>query len=190
MNARTIISLCIFVFQQLFFVKIEARDVCYYLNTNSTTMTINCNDGCCSAVAMSPDTACCSTISWGSVAIPFFVFMGVCILAVCVVYCRPVWKACLCGWKCPCSNPARVSTPLSASTHNNPIYIVNNDDLPDYETIIKDAPVKDGIPPPYNFVTTHPTDFGIETRIPSAPPQYHSRRSSSAIIQSNIPNDP
>lgn len=50
---------------------------------------------------------------------------------------------------------------------------MNNRDLPDYETVIKDA-----TPPPYNFVTSHPTDFGIDTRVPSAPPQYRSRSNS------------
>jgi len=64
--------------------------------------------------------------------------------------------------------------------HDNPIVIMNNRDLPDYETIIKDSRVKDSTPPPYNFVTTHPTDFGIETRVPSAPPQYRSRSNSIA----------
>ncbi len=54
---------------------------------------------------------------------------------------------------------------------------MNNADLPDYEAIIKDT-----TPPPYNFVTTHPTDFGIEARVPSAPPQYRSRTNSVAVV--------
>jgi hypothetical protein len=57
---------------------------------------------------------------------------------------------------------------------------MNNDDLPDYETIIKESSMKDITPPPYNFVTAHPNDFNIEARVPSAPPQYYSRRSSLA----------
>ncbi|UJR15643.1 hypothetical protein I4U23_002579 [Adineta vaga] len=138
---------------------------------------------------MSPDTACCSSVSWGSIAIPFFVITGVCILAVCFIYCRPLWKTCLCGHKCPCSNRHRVTTPTSAPTHTNPVYILDNDDLPDYDTIIKDTAVKDGIPPPYNFVTTHPNDFGIGPRVPSAPPQYHSRRSSLAAPQPTAPDE-
>jgi hypothetical protein len=59
---------------------------------------------------------------------------------------------------------------------------VNNDDLPDYETITKDARVKDIIPPSYNFVAAHPTDFGIDAQAPSAPPEYYSRRNSTSTI--------
>jgi hypothetical protein len=61
---------------------------------------------------------------------------------------------------------------------------LHNDDLPDYETINKDSRVKDVNLPTYNFVATHPTDFGIESQVPtpSAPPKYHSRRSSVATI--------
>ena len=59
---------------------------------------------------------------------------------------------------------------------------MNNRDLPDYETVIKDSRTKDITPPPYNFVTTHPSDFGIESRVPSAPPQYRSRSNSEAVI--------
>lgn len=60
---------------------------------------------------------------------------------------------------------------------------MNNGDLPDYDTVIKDTRPKEMTPPPYNFVTTHPADFGIEARVPSAPPQYRSRNSSVAVIE-------
>jgi hypothetical protein len=59
---------------------------------------------------------------------------------------------------------------------------VSNDDLPDYETITKDSRMKDVTPPPYNFVAAHPDDFGLETRVPSAPPHYRSRSSSIATV--------
>jgi hypothetical protein len=59
---------------------------------------------------------------------------------------------------------------------------MNNGDLPDYETVTKDSRMKDMTPPPYNFVAAHPTDFGIDTRVPSAPPQYRSRYNSVATI--------
>lgn len=49
--------------------------------------------------------------------------------------------------------------------------------------------MKDTTPPPYTFVTTHPNDFGIESRIPSAPPQYHSRRSSLMSTTNNNPTN-
>lgn len=67
--------------------------------------------------------------------------------------------------------------------HDNPIYVMNNGDLPDYATVIKDPQPKEITPPPYNFVTTHPTDFGIEARVLSAPPQYRSRNNSVAVIE-------
>ncbi len=70
--------------------------------------------------------------------------------------------------------------------NENPIFVLNNNDLPDYETIAKDSTMKDLTPPPYNFVATHPTDFGIEARVPSAPPQYSSRRNSSAIMDPDV----
>jgi len=47
--------------------------------------------------------------------------------------------------------------------------------------------MKDVTPPPYNFVATHPTDFGIDPRVPSAPPQYYSRRSSLATTNNDAP---
>jgi hypothetical protein len=72
-------------------------------------------------------------------------------------------------------------------SNTNPVFVLNNDDLPDYETTTKTPYMKDVTPPPYNFVTTHPNDFGIDSRIPSAPPQYSSRRTSVATIH---PNDP
>ncbi len=59
---------------------------------------------------------------------------------------------------------------------------MNNGDLPDYEAVVKDSRTKDMTPPPYNFVAAHPTDFGIDTRVPSAPPQYRSRYNSVATI--------
>jgi hypothetical protein len=71
--------------------------------------------------------------------------------------------------------------------NNNPVYVMNNDDLPDYETIIKDSSMKEITPPPYNFVAAHPNDFGIGARIPSAPPQYNSRRSSLATTNPMAP---
>jgi hypothetical protein len=73
------------------------------------------------------------------------------------------------------------------SANDNPVYIMNNRDLPDYETVAKDSRVKDVTPPPYNFVAAHPTDFGIEPRIPSAPPQYRSRSNSVAVVASTAP---
>lgn len=57
-----------------------------------------------------------------------------------------------------------------------------NGDLPDYESVIKES-----TPPPYNFVTSHPTDFHIDARIPSAPPQYRSRPNSSTAVGSLAP---
>lgn len=78
-----------------------------------------------------------------------------------------------------------VSSPRPATVNENPVFVVNNDDLPDYETISKEPRLKDPTPPPYNFVTTHPNEFGIESRVPSAPPVYSSRRNSSAIIDTD-----
>ena len=49
--------------------------------------------------------------------------------------------------------------------------------------------MKDPTPPPYNFVTTHPNDFNIESRVPSAPPQYTSRRPSVVSTDPNTPNN-
>jgi hypothetical protein len=61
------------------------------------------------------------------------------------------------------------------STHENPVFVINNNDLPDYNTIIKDKSFKDTNPPTYQAVAANPTDFGIQVRVPSAPPQYDSR---------------
>ena len=72
-------------------------------------------------------------------------------------------------------------------TRDNPAYNSNNGDLPDYETICKDPRPKDPTPPPYNFVAAHPTDFGIEPRVPSAPPQYRSRSNSFFTLGPNNP---
>ena len=75
-----------------------------------------------------------------------------------------------------------VGTPSRPSVHDNPIYVMNNGDLPAYEAVIKAPRPKEMTPPPYNFVTTHPADFGIESRVPSAPPQYRSRNNSVAVV--------
>ncbi|CAF0814595.1 unnamed protein product [Adineta ricciae] len=182
--------LYVLVFQCFDFIKVEATEICFYRLPNSTRVAVSCSDACCTTMGVSSDTTCCSTISWGSIAIPFFVFTGVCVLAICILYCRPLWKTCFCGHKCPCSHRSRVTTPTPSPTYVNPVYIVNNDDLPDYDTIIKDTSIKDGIPPPYTFVTTHPGDFGIEPRAPSAPPQYHSRRSSLSTSHPTAPVEP
>ena len=80
-----------------------------------------------------------------------------------------------------------VGSPQPTSVNENPAFVVNNDDLPDYETISKEPNQKDHTPPPYNFVTTHPNDFGITARVPSAPPLYSSRRNSSATVNSENP---
>lgn len=80
-----------------------------------------------------------------------------------------------------------VGSPQATSVNENPAFVVNNDDLPDYETISKESNRKDPTPPPYNFVTTHPNDFGITARVPSAPPVYSSRRNSSATVNSEDP---
>lgn len=80
-----------------------------------------------------------------------------------------------------------MASPRSLPPNDNPVYVLNNDDLPDYETITKDSSRKDVTPPPYNFVATHPNDFGIDPRIPSAPPQYNSRRSSLATTNNDAP---
>jgi hypothetical protein len=141
-------------------------------------------------------------LNLSSRAIPFFVVAGVCILAICLIYCRPLWKVCLCGYKWPFGSRARgiyfflffkrnsieysVNSPDSTPPNNNPVY-ANNDDLPDYDTIVKDSAMKDPTPPPYTFVAAHPNDFGIEARITSAPPQYHSRRSSLATTDPATP---
>ncbi|CAF0773174.1 unnamed protein product [Adineta steineri] len=149
-------------------------------HTDST----NCSDSCCTGISLSPDTACCSTTSWSTLVIPIFVVTGVCLFAVCLIYFRPLCKQCLCRCKCPCGNRTRVtsSPPNTASILAAPVYHINNDDLPDYETISKNPRPKDITPPPYNFVAAHPTDFGIEMSVLNAPPQYRSRCSSVATV--------
>jgi hypothetical protein len=79
-----------------------------------------------------------------------------------------------------------VTTPRSGPSHINPVFVLNNDGLPDYETTTKSSYMKDVTPPPYNFVTTHPNEFGIDPRVPSAPPQYSSRRNSAATINPDV----
>lgn len=132
-------------------------------------------------------------------AVPIFIVSSVCLLIICLMYFRPLLKICLCGRKCPCSNRSRgkkysldmfsfidmslVGTPSRPSVHDNPMYVMNNGDLPDYNTVIKDTRPKDMTPPPYTFVTTHPNDFGIGERVTSAPPQYRSRNNSVAVIE-------
>ena len=83
-----------------------------------------------------------------------------------------------------------VATPTPSPTNVNPVYIVNNDDLPDYDTIVKDTSIKDGIPPACALVRSRPGDFGIEPRAPNAPPQYHSRRSSLSASHPTAPVEP
>ena len=139
-------------------------------------------------------------------AIPFFIIAAICILGICVLYCRPVWRGCLFGNRCPCENRTRsmkhflslrfsskkiflVISARPVPPQTNPVFVLHNDDLPDYETITKDTPVKDFTPPPYNFVATHPTDFGIDTRVPSAPPQYSSRRTSVSSSTRDVPTN-
>lgn len=80
-----------------------------------------------------------------------------------------------------------VASPRATAVNENPAFVVNNDDLPDYATISKESVQKDPTPPPYNFVTTHPNDFGITSRVPSAPPLYSSRRNSAAIVNFENP---
>lgn len=78
-----------------------------------------------------------------------------------------------------------VESSNTTGANDYPVHIINNEGLPDYETIVKDTTVKDLTPPPYNFVTSHPNDFGIEQAAPNAPPQYTSRPNSAAV---NVPN--
>ncbi|CAF2153677.1 unnamed protein product [Rotaria magnacalcarata] len=180
-------SLCLFFFQQLLIIKIQATAQCYVSNGTTPTFAIYCSDGCCSSLATSSDTACCSNISWSSLAIPFFIVAGVCFCAICFIYCRPIWKMCLCGYKCPCGNRTQVQSASATGSNANSVHVINNDGLPDYETVTKDPPMKDLTPPPYNFVTLHPNDFGIELRVPSAPPRYYSRPNSAAVGDSSVP---
>ena len=115
-------------------------------------------------------------------AVSFFVVAGVCILAICLIYCRPLLRSCLCGHKCPCGHRSRgnlgAAWPLclaptngiasisvtsanpAATANDNPVYVLNNEGLPDYETISKDPNgPKDTVLPSYAFVAEHPTDF-------------------------------
>ncbi|CAF1119751.1 unnamed protein product [Rotaria sordida] len=187
MNMGIAASLCLFFFEQLLIVKIQAREQCSYYKVNQTLATIQCSDDCCSFIATSAETACCSSISWSSLAIPFFIVASICFLVICFIYCRPLWKLCLCGYKCPCGNRTQVNSSTSATLNNNPIHVMTNEGLPDYETIIKDSTMKEITPPPYNFVASHPNDFGIEARVPSAPPRYLSRPNSAVMGISNTP---
>ncbi|CAF4848867.1 unnamed protein product [Rotaria socialis] len=174
-------GLCLFFFQQILIIKTQASSQCYVYNGTSTTVAIYCSDTCCSAVAASAATACCSSISWSALAIPFFIVAGICFCAVCLIYCRPMLKICLCGYKCPCGNRTQVRSSSATSPYAHSTHVINNDGLPDYETITKDLPMKDLTPPPYNFVASHPNDFGIEVGVPSAPPKYYSRPNSAAV---------
>ncbi|CAF2811744.1 unnamed protein product [Rotaria sp. Silwood2] len=184
MEKKTSISLTVTIKKQTV---IQAKEQCKYNNVNGTQSTIYCSDDCCSSVASSADTACCSSISWSSLAIPFFIVAGICFLVICFIYCRPLWKVCLCGHRCPFGNRTQVNSSISATANDNPTHVMNNDDLPDYETIVKDSSMKETTPPPYNFVASHPNDFGIEARIPSAPPRYYSRHNSVVTVHTNIP---
>lgn len=60
-------------------------------------------------------------------------------------------------------------------------------DLPDYETVTKEPLEKDSKPPPYNFVTSHSNDFGLDINIPNAPPQYRSRSNTEVTATPNAP---
>lgn len=61
--------------------------------------------------------------------------------------------------------------------NENPVFVLNNDDLPDYETITKDTTMKDSTPPPYNFIANQ------FPPIPTAPPQYSSQPGSMVSIR-------
>ncbi|UJR31007.1 hypothetical protein I4U23_018518 [Adineta vaga] len=175
------VPLCILLFHPIFL--IQSTDICYWRNQTSLLM-ISCNDGCCMGIAASPQSACCANTSWTTLAIPIFLVIGICLLAICLVYFRPLLKNCLCGGcELPCEHRTRITSANSMSANANPVYNINNDDLPDYETISKDSRPKDITPPPYNFVTTHPGDFGLESRVPSAPPQYRSRTNSTTTVR-------
>ncbi|CAF2639751.1 unnamed protein product [Rotaria sp. Silwood2] len=163
--------------------QIQADDLCYYRN-QSAINSISCKGSCCSGTATSPQTACCYSISWRS-TVPIVIVVSLCVIAVCLLCLRPFLKLCGVGCKCPFHRQSRGLNPTSVN--NNPVYMMNNGDLPDYETISKDSLAKDTTPPPYNFVAAHPTDFGIETVIPSAPPQYRSRSNTEATIEPNAP---
>ncbi|CAF0904791.1 unnamed protein product [Rotaria sordida] len=165
--------------------QIQANDICYYRN-QSALVSINCNGVCCPGTATSPHMACCTSILSWRLAIPVVVIVSLCLIAICLVCLRPFLKLCGAGCKCPFRRQSRVisSSPISIN-NNNPVFEMNNADLPDYETISKDSLGKHTIPPPYNFVAAHPNDFGIETSfIPSAPPEYDPR---SNTIEPNAP---
>lgn len=76
------------------------------------------------------------------------------------------------------------SSDIHQARTDSPPTVMNNTDLPAYETISKAISTKDITPPPYTFVTAHPSDFGLEARVPSAPPQYRSRDHSAASVRS------
>ncbi|CAF1217811.1 unnamed protein product [Rotaria magnacalcarata] len=159
---------------------IQADEKCYYGN-QTTISTINCADSCCPGTATSSQAACCSDISW-KLAIPIIIIIIICLVAICLGYFRSRVR-CYCQGCSDCPRRGRTRTTLSshASVNNNPIFIVNNQDLPDYETVTKDTLAKDANPPSYNFVAAHPSDFDIEARVPSAPPQYSSQ-SNTAVV--------
>jgi hypothetical protein len=74
----------------------------------------------------------------------------------------------------------------TAATNANMAYEMNTSGLPNYDTVAKEVSSKETIPPPYNFVATHPTDFGLDDATPNAPPGYSSRPNS-ARMSSNQP---
>ncbi|CAF1473807.1 unnamed protein product [Rotaria sp. Silwood1] len=146
----------------------------------------HCKSTCCSGTPTSPQTACCYSISWRFI-VPVIIIVSLCAIAFCSLCSRPFLKLCGSGCKLPFGRQSRVIRSCPTSVNNNPVYAINNDDLPDYETISKDSLGKDTTPPPYNFVAAHPTDFGIDTDAPSAPPQYRPRSSTVATIEPNAP---
>ena len=84
-----------------------------------------------------------------------------------------------------------MNTANSTSVHDNPVYVLNNDGLPDYDASTKTPrAAKEATLPTYTFVAEHPDDFGLGTRVPSAPPQYQSRRTSVATITAANPSAP
>ncbi|CAF0942160.1 unnamed protein product [Rotaria sp. Silwood1] len=165
--------------------QVQADELCYY--RNQTTITpIYCKSACCFGTPTSPQTACCYSISWRFI-VPVIIIVSLCAIAFCSLCSRPFLKLCGSGCKLPFGRQSRVIRSCPTSVNNNPVYTINNDDLPDYETISKDSLGKDTTPPPYNFVAAHPTDFGIDTDAPSAPPQYRPRSSTVATIEPNAP---
>ncbi|CAF3391986.1 unnamed protein product [Rotaria socialis] len=159
---------------------IQANENCYYGN-ETTISTINCAGSCCPGTATSAQTACCSSsISW-ELAIPILVVVMICFVVICLRYFRSGFHLCCQECRCPRRGRTRATLSSQAPANNNPIFIVNNQDLPDYETVTKDTLTKDANPPSYNFVAAHPSDFDTEARVPSSPPQYRSR-SNTAVV--------